>query len=346
MRPPCICSVCYQGGPSDARLPDESLTNPHTMNLSAYFTTALSKPDAGQRISAILFTVGAFSAHAETMATSTAASTCTEVFQLQPSIVQAHGSDDANGQWWFEPQGASDKGARSLTLTPADAERFLGAKDDSVLIRWHSSVADAERWAQREPYVLVRAGEPINDMNGNTLGRFVRLIAKARWDTRLSVEQPINQPTEHSATRELIAPLRIVQAAEEVDRNDQAIPRMCLQVTPSQSTAPAVFSTPSTPSTQARLLGFLPATNTRMMGAHNSIAIMDQGAEHGVTPEQRWSLVELIDAKNTQVTRQRAQVRIIQVLPRYSIIQIQNAEREVVRGAYLRRSSPTAADAP
>ena len=343
MRPPCICSVCYQGGPSDARLSDQSLTNPHTMNLSTYFTTALSKPAAWQRITAILFTAGAFSAHAETMATSTAASTCTEVFQLQPSIVQAHGGDDGNGQWWFEPQGASDKAARSLTLTPADAERFLGAKNDSVLIRWRSSMADAVHWAQREPYVLVRAGEPINDMNGNTLGRFVRLIAKARWDTRLSVEQPINQPTEHGATRELIAPLRIVQAAEEVDRGDQVIPRMCVQLTPPQSAAPAVLSTPST---QARLLGFLPATNTRLMGAHNSIAIMDQGAEHGVAPEQRWSLVELIDAKNTQVTRQRAQVRIIQVLPRYSIIQIQNAEREVVRGAYLRRLSPTAADAP
>ena len=35
---------------------------------------------------------------------------------------------------------------------------------------------------------MVRAGEPINDMNGKTLGRFVRLIAKAHWDTRLSVE--------------------------------------------------------------------------------------------------------------------------------------------------------------
>lgn len=328
------------------------------MNLSTHFTTALSKPAARQRIAAILFGACMFSAHAETAATDLSQSmTCAEVFQLQPSIVQAHGGGDAYGQWWFEPHEfkqhelnqpqAGNRAARSLPLTPADAERFLGAKNDSVLIRWHSSVSDAaqlSRLAQREPYLLVRAGEPINDMNGKTLGRFVRLIAKAHWDTRLSVESSGS----NSATREFIAPLRITQAVEEVDRGDQVVPRMCVQLTAPQSSAPTLLSASSAPSTQARLLGFLPASNARLIGAHNSIAIMDQGAEHGVTPEQRWALVEMIDAaqKNTQVTRQRAQVRIVQVLPRYSIIQIQNAEREVVRGAYLKRLTSAAADAP
>ncbi len=313
------------------------------MNLSAHFTTALSKPAAWQRITAILFSVCAFSAHAETMAASTTAPICTEVFQLKSSIVQAHGGDDAYGPWWFEPYEASDKAEHSLTLTPADTERFLGANNDSVLIRWHSAT-DALRWAQREPYLVVRASEPINDMNGKTLGRFVRLIAKARWDNRVSVEQPVHPSAEHGhATREWIAPLRIVQAVTEVDRGDRVVPRMCVQLTPAQSVVPAALSAPST---SARLLGFLPAANTRLMGTHNSIAIMDQGAEHGVTPQQHWDVVERVDAKNAQVTRQRAIVRIVQVLPQYSIIQIQNAEREVVRGAYLRRSSPTAADAP
>ena len=333
------------------------------MNLSTHFTTALSKPAARQRIAAVLFGVCVFSAHAETAATDLSQSmTCAEVFQLQPSIVQAHGGGDAYGSWWFEPHEfnqhefkqhelsqpqAGNRAARSLPLTPADAERFLGAKNDSVLIRWRSSVSDASqlaRLAQREPYLLVRAGEPINDMNGKTLGRFVRLIAKARWDTRLSVELSDN----NSTPNEFIAPLRITQAVEEVDRGDQVVPRMCVQLTAPQSVAPTLLSASNAPSTQARLLGFLPASNARLIGAHNSIAIMDQGAEHGVTPEQRWALVEMIDAapKNTQVTRQRGQVRIVQVLPRYSIIQIQNAEREVVRGAYLKRLTPTAADAP
>lgn len=323
------------------------------MNLSTHFTTALSKPAARQRIAAILFGACVFSAHAETKVTELSHSmTCAEVFQLQSSIVQVHGGGDAYDSWWFEPHEfnqyqAGDHAARSLPLVPADAERFLGAKNDSVLIRWRSSVSEASqltRLAQRELYLLVRAGDPINDMNGKTLGRFVRLIAKARWDDRLSLESS----GDNSLSREFIAPLRITQAVEEVGRGDQVVPRMCVQLTVPQASAPTMLSASSTPSTQARVLGFLPTSNARLIGAHNSIAIMDQGAEHGVTPEQRWALVEMIDTaqKNTQVTRQRAQVRIVQVLPRYSILQIQNAEREVVRGAHLKRLTPAVVGAP
>ena len=321
------------------------------MNLSSHFTTAFSQAVAWPRIAAILFAACALSAHAETI-DAPEASDCAEVFQLQTSRVQPHGGADAYGQWWFEPHVANDEIRRSLPLTPADAERFLGAKNDSVLIRWRAAAHDAStqgasqltNMAQRESYLLLRAGESIRDMDGATLGRFVRLIAKARWDARLSVA-----PLGDNATREFTAPLRIVQAVEEVDRTDRVVPRMCVQLAAPQSVAPAALNAPTT---QARLLGFLSASNARLIGVHNSIAIMDQGAEHGVTLEQRWVLVEMIDAaqKNTQnhaqVTRQRAQVRILQVLPRYSLIQIQNAEREVVRGAYLKRLTPTAVDAP
>ena len=309
------------------------------MNLSEHFTTA-HLIAAGRRASVplLLFSSVWLSTNACAQTDTTEALSCHELFQLQPTRVQLHGGKDDHtyGQWWFEPSASSDTGAHTLSPTPADTERFLGAKNDSVLVRWHSTAPDASRWAQGETYLVVRAGEPILDMSGQTLGRFVRLIAKARWDERMLVEPSNGNRASNDTVGEFIAPLRIEQASEEVHLGDSVLPRRCVHIEPPQSVASSAEPTQS----KARLLGLMNTATTRLIGAHNSIAIMDQGAAHGVRPEQRWALVD----GATSVSRVRAQIRILQVLPQYSIVQIQNAEREALRGAYLQRL-PSAAEA-
>lgn len=268
---------------------------------------------------------------------------CTEAFALQPSRVQAQ-SDHLYGTWWFEPTAAARSALpTTLPLVPADSERFLGANNDSVLLRWQAGAnANAPmdmRWAQREPYLVVRAGEPVLDMSGQPLGRFVRLIAKARWDERIWVDRTALT----NATREFIVPLRLERVTEEVSRGDQVLPRRCVQLEAPQSTPLREDLPADAVATQARVVGLMNAHGAPLMGVHNSIAVMDRGAAHGVTPQQPWVLIESLDEKGNkavstiQVARQRATVRIVQVLPHYSIVQIQNAEREVLRGAYLKR---------
>ena len=268
---------------------------------------------------------------------------CTEAFALQPSLVQAQ-SDHMYGSWWFEPTAAAHSALpMTLPLVPADSERFLGANNDSVLLRWQAGAnANAPidmRWAQRESYLVVRAGEPILDMSGQPLGRFVRLIAEARWDERIWVDRTALA----GATREFIVPLRLERVTEEVSRGAQVLPRRCVQLEAPQSTPLRENLSADAVATQARVVGLMNAHGAPLMGAHNSIAIMDRGAAHGVTQQQRWVLIESLDGKDNKtastipVARQRATVRIVQVLPRYSIVQIQNAEREVLRGTYLKR---------
>lgn len=264
---------------------------------------------------------------------------CAALFQLQPTRAQVQGANaqDAYGLWWFEPNQATAASAITLALTPADSERFLGAKNDSVLMRWHSAQPEALSWAQRQSYLLVRAGEPIRDLQGQTIGRFVRLIGKARWDPRWLVEPRAHEPAQNS---EFMIPLRIEQAAVEVQAGDQIIPRLCLQTEPPQS-APVTLQ--GSPTTQAHLMGLMNG-HAGLMGVHNSVGIIDQGAAHGVSPEQSWVLAEVATTHDApvQIARARAEVRILQVLPQYSLVLIQNADREALRGATLKRLSKDA----
>ena len=313
------------------------------MKLRPYFTTA-GFVHAGV-LPRVFVGLAALALYGASMSSASAQSddlSCTEVFALQPSVVQAQ-SDSLYGSWWFEPTAAARSALpTTLLLVPADSERFLGANDDSVLLRWQAGTnahAPADmRWAQRESYLVVRAGEPVMDMNGRPLGRFVRLIAKARWDERIWVDQPLR----NTAVREWVVPLRLERVSEEVSRGDQVLPRRCVQLETPQSTSLPDDLPVDAVATQARVVGLMNAHAAPLMGAHNSVAIMDRGAEQGVTPQQRWVLIESLDEKGNKVStipvaRQRATVRIVQVLPRYSIVQIQNAEREVLRGAYLKR---------
>ena len=311
----------------------------YTMNLFQHFTTALQAPTL--RLFSVLGLIG-FCATAQ--AEATAVDPCADMFGLQSSAVPMQsGADDRYGQWWFAPEssfsssdGASSKLPASLSLKPADAGRFLGAKNDDIIIRWNSAVMDAERWAQREPYLIVRQGAVIQGMDGKKIGHFVRLIAKARWSPDLLVDQPERQNTQN---RELVAPLRIEQAVEEVDRTDRVIPRMCVQAEKAVSVDPPEAATHSR---QAQILGFMDAPNARVLGTKSSIAIMDQGALHGVTPRQNWSLIEPVDSTGRDskgrinIARQRGSLQIIQVLDRYSIVRIAETDREVARGAYVK----------
>lgn len=320
---------CYHRAPSLLQ---------HTMKLPSHFTTAgFVHAGALSRVSVGLVALALYgSGHAFAQ---TDAVGCTDGFGLQPSAVQLHQEPAFGGQWWFEPANTSPSSLpTALALQPADSERFLGANNDSVLIRWRAASDDMLRRAANESYFVVRAGEPIRDMSGQTVGRFVRLIAKARWDTRILVDQPPSA----SAVREFIAPLRLTQTVEEVERNDQVLPRSCIQLSAPNARTPSDRLPIDVLPQPAHVLGFLTTHKAQLMGAHNSIALMDQGAEHGVTPQQRWAVVETLNANGksnelSQVSRQRAAVRIVQVLPRYSIVQIQNTEREVLRGAYLKR---------
>lgn len=314
------------------------------MKLRPYFTTA-GFVRAGV-LPRVFVGLAALALYGASMSSASAQSddlSCTEAFALQPSVVQAQ-SDSLYGSWWFEPTAAARSALpTTLPLVPADSERFLGANNDGVLLRWQAGAnanAPADmRWAQRESYLVVRADEPVLDMNGQPLGRFVRLIAKARWDERIWVDQSLH----NTAVREWVVPLRLERVTEEVSRGDQVLPRRCVQLETPQSTPLREDLSADAVATQARVVGLMNAHGAPLMGAHNSIAIMDRGAAHGVTQQQRWVLIESLDGKDNKtastipVARQRATVRIVQVLPRYSIVQIQNAEREVLRGTYLKR---------
>ena len=265
------------------------------------------------------------------------ADVCQAVYQLAPSEVQLH--DNAVSQWWFVPHPSSlDKTERaapnSFALSPANAEKFLDANNDTILIRWHSKFEDALRWASTQPYLIVRNGPPIRDMNGNVIGSFSHLIAKAHWDSRLLVEQAHTDASE----RLLVAPLRVEHAVSEVDKDDRVVPRICLNaITPAHQR----FNNTTT-ATQAQILAL---ADTHSMGAQSHLAMMDKGGMQGVAKNQTWFLVDALSKEKIgnplSVTRARGQVEIVQVFEHYSLIRIHHSEREVMRGTFLKRAQAT-----
>ncbi|MBS1174062.1 MAG: hypothetical protein H6R05_193 [Burkholderiaceae bacterium] len=303
------------------------------MNLSIFFT--LARRICAYGCVAWLFwcmpqaqaqTVGKFNADA-----------CQAVYQLAPSEVQLH--DNASSQWWFVPYPSSlNQSERavpnSFELRFANAEKFLDASNDTVLIRWHSKFGDALRWASTQPYLIVRNGSLVRDMNGNIIGSFSHLIAKARWDTRVLVEQTDTDGSEQL----LIAPLRVEHAVSEVDKDDRVIPRICLNaITPTNQTFNNTVS-----ATQSQILGL---ADTHSMGAQSHLAMMDKGGMEGVAKNQTWFLVDALSKEKIgnplSVIRARGQVEIVQVFEHYSLIRIEHSEREVMRGTYLKRATTT-----
>ena len=264
------------------------------------------------------------------------ADACQAVYQLSPTEVQVH--DNALSQWWFVPSSSLGKSEytapNSLELSSASEDKFLDASNDTVLIRWQSKANDALRWANTQPYLIVRNGAPIRDMNGNVIGSFTHLIAKARWDTRLLVEQADTESPEYR----LVAPLRVEHAVSEVDKNDRVIPRMCFNAAKSTNDA---FN-PVTSATQAQIIGFADSHN---MAAQSHLAMMDKGGMQGVAKNQTWFLVDALSKEKMgnplSVTRARGQVEIVQVFEHYSLIRIEHSEREVMRGTFLKRAQAT-----
>ena len=305
------------------------------MNLSSYFT--LPRQIYTYGLMGLLCALAPYGqAQAQTnMIEPFNTDTCQSVYQLAPSTVHSH--DNASSQWWFEPYQSplnmSENAApHSLALKPANTEKVLDAGDDTVLISWRTQVGDALQRAKTQPYFIVRTGAPIRDMNGHTVGSFSHLIAKARWDTRLQVTQAEPKGAEFS----LMAPLRVVHAVSEVDKNDRVIPRVCLNNT--TATDENTF-TPTRVITQAQIIGLADAPS---MGTQSNLAIMDKGGVDGVNPNQTWFLVDALSKENKgslSVTRTRGQVELVQVFERYSLIRIQHSEREVMRGMYLQRAT-------
>ena len=259
---------------------------------------------------------------------------CQAVYQLSPTEVQLH--DNAHSQWWFVPYlpEFEHNASKSLELMPAGDERFLDASNDTVLIRWQSKLSDALQRAGTQPYLIVRNGAPIRDMNDRIVGYFAHLIAKARWDSRLLVEQNDVQVSEPW----WVAPLRIEQSAREVDKSDRIIPRMCFN--PNKPVSEGAFDVATTvAATHAQVLGFADEHN---MGAQSHLAIMDKGGAQGVTKDQTWFLVDALGkekmGQSLVVTRARGQVQVVQVFAQYSLIRIDASEREVMRGTYLKRA--------
>lgn len=258
------------------------------------------------------------------------ADTCQSIYQLAPSTVHSH--DNASSQWWFQPYTPESSAPHSLALKPANTEKVLDAGDDTVLISWRTQVGDALQRAKTQPYFIVRTGASIRDMNGHTVGSFSHLIAKARWDTRLQVAQAEPKGSAFS----LMAPLRVVHAVSEVDKNDRVIPRVCLNNT--TATDENTF-TPTDVVAQAQIIGLADAPS---MGTQSNLAIMDKGGVDGVNPNQTWFLVDVLSQEKRDalsVTRTRGQVELVQVFERYSLIRIQHSEREVMRGMYLQRAT-------
>jgi hypothetical protein len=265
------------------------------------------------------------------------ADACQAVYQLSPTEVQVH--DNALSQWWFVPSSSSGKSEHtapnSLELSSASEDKFLDASNDTVLIRWQSKASDALRWANTQPYLIVRNGAPIRDMNGNIIGSFSHLIAKARWDSRLLVEQAHTDASESL----LIAPLRVEHAVSEVDKDDRVVPRICLNaiITPAHQR----FNNTTT-ATQAQILAL---ADTHSMGAQSHLAMMDKGGMQGVAKNQTWFLVDALSKEKMgnplSVTRARGQVEIVQVFEHYSLIRIEHSEREVMRGTFLKRAQAT-----
>lgn len=300
------------------------------MNLSSYFT--LPRQIYTYGLMALLCTLTPYGqAQAQTkMVEPFNADTCQSIYQLAPSTVHSH--DNASSQWWFEPYTPESSAPHSLALKPANTEKVLDAGDDTVLISWRTQVGDALQRAKTQPYFIVRTGAPIRDMNGHTVGSFSHLIAKARWDTRLQVAQAELKDAAFS----LMAPLRVVHAVGEVDKNDRVIPRVCLNNT--TATDENTF-TPTDVVAQAQIIGLADAPS---MGTQSNLAIMDKGGVDGVNPNQTWFLVDVLSQEKRDalsVTRTRGQVELVQVFERYSLIRIQHSEREVMRGMYLQRAT-------
>ena len=209
------------------------------MNLFGHFTTAISRSvkQGLKPLFAILPLALSTPAWAQADAPS-----CEDLFGIAPSVVQVNGGNaDMYGQWWFVPYaGAVDTKNRapeqSLPLTAANSDRFLGNKNDHVIIRWRSAIANAADFAKQGTYLIVRNGETIKDMNGKTVGHFTRLIAKGRWDANMLVDQPDDQQRKKAAW---VAPIKIEQTNEEVDSGDRVIPRTCLSNEPFKNTVVA-----------------------------------------------------------------------------------------------------------
>lgn len=270
------------------------------------------------------------------------AQTCQAVYQLAPTHAQAH--SDATGQWWFTPQKVDTQDLQlpptpeHLSLSPADTEHFIGGLNDTVLVRWRSNDADAVASANEQPYLIVRDGPPIKDIQGQILGTFTQLIALAQIDSRYQVTHTEDvTPATHQGDSEYVAPLRITQTQVEVDRGDRVLPRMCLNTLPHNATPP---KSPATVN-QAQVLGFAQAN---AIGAKSNLILIDQGQAQGVQTGQIWSISDTIrsQSENNSVTRKRGQATILQAFDTYALARINNTEREVARGTTLFRTQATA----
>ncbi len=310
------------------------------MNSFRYFSIA--RPFYAHCFVALLGST-ALAAHGQTLPKYDAQA-CAALYQLSPTEVQMH--EDATGQWWFSPQTESNSDANTemaaaarhpaaastLSLSPADTERFLGAKGDTVLVRGLSSSPDVPMDVRNNAYFIVRTRAPILDLQGKEIGAFTQLIAKARWDHRVDVSATANP---NANNYEWVAPLRITQTLAEVDRFDRVIPRVCLNPLPVSSNL-SDSSHLTAPTTQAHVLGF---ANAHSIGARSTMLVMDQGAAHGVRSNQSWALVDVLNPTTaSSVTRTRGQVRIVQIFDTFTVVRSDASEREITRGSILKRT--------